>query len=137
MLNNILIGCLLILLTSLVHATMTAMDLLYMAARTIGTKTQRIVTIQVVVLMIIVATLLEAFMWAACYRMMDLFSSIEEALYFSLVTFSTVGYGDVLLGPEHRILSGFEAANGVIIFGWSTALLVATLQKVFPQQKQL
>lgn len=76
-------------------------------------------------------------MWAACYRMMDLFSSIEEALYFSLVTFSTVGYGDVLLGPEHRILSGFEAANGVIIFGWSTALLVATLQKVFPQQKQL
>jgi len=135
MLNNILIGCLMILLTSFVHATMTTMDLLYMAARTIATKTQRIITIQVVVLMIIAATLLEALLWAACYSVMDLFTSIEEALYFSLVTFSTLGYGDMVLGPEHRILAGFEAANGVIIFGWSTALLVATLQKVFPQQK--
>jgi len=136
-LNNILIGCLMILLTSLVHALMTAMDLSYMAARTATTRMQRIVIIQVIVLMIIVATLLESLMWAGCYRVIGMFSSLDEAMYFSLVTFSTLGYGDIVPGPAHRILAGFEAANGIMIFGWSTALLVATLQKVFPQQKQV
>jgi len=55
----------------------------------------------------------------------------EEALYFSLVTYSTLGYGDVILSDSHRLLGAFEAANGVIMLGWSTAIVVAALQKIY------
>jgi voltage-gated potassium channel Kch len=57
--------------------------------------------------------------------------SFEEALYFSTVTFTTVGYGDIILGREWRQLATFEAANGWIIFGWATALIMTVIQRLY------
>jgi voltage-gated potassium channel Kch len=45
-------------------------------------------------------------------------------MYFSIVTFTTLGYGDVLVAEQWRILAATEAANGIIMFGWTTALIV-------------
>lgn len=45
------------------------------------------------------------------------------------VTFTTLGYGDIVLGPEWRLLSGIEAINGIVLFGWSTAFLFAIVQR--------
>jgi hypothetical protein len=50
---------------------------------------------------------------------------IEEALYFSTVSFSTIGFGDVVLSPEWRMFSSLEGINGFLLIGWSTAYLVA------------
>ena len=62
----------------------------------------------------------------------------EEAFYFSMVTYTTLGYGDVTLEPPFRVLSSFEAAAGVIMFGWTTALIVAAVQHVyFPRQHSI
>lgn len=51
-------------------------------------------------------------------------------MYFSMVTFTTLGYGDITLGGDWRLLASFEAANGIIMFGWTTALIVAYLQRM-------
>jgi hypothetical protein len=50
-----------------------------------------------------------------------------------MVTFTTLGYGDVTLGESWRLLGSFEAANGTIMFGWTTALIVAVVHRVYLQ----
>jgi len=59
--------------------------------------------------------------------------SFEPAMYFSIVTFTTLGYGDVLVAEEWRILAATEAANGIIMFGWTPALIVNFVSKVREQ----
>ena len=54
----------------------------------------------------------------------------EQALYFSTVTYATIGYGDVLLSKNWRILGAIEGATGIIMLGWSTAFLVSLLAKM-------
>jgi hypothetical protein len=58
------------------------------------------------------------------------FSALEPALYFSTVTFATLGYGDITLNESWRLLASFEAANGIIMFGWTTALIFAVVQRL-------
>ena len=55
----------------------------------------------------------------------------NTALYFSLVTFTTVGYGDVVLGEELRIFGTFASVTGLLAFGLSTAYLVALMSRIF------
>jgi len=76
------------------------------------------------------AAFAEAALWAGFYVWVDALSSFQQALYFSLVTFTTLGYGDVTLDEQWRILGAFQAANGILMFGWTTALLVAVSQRV-------
>ncbi len=61
----------------------------------------------------------------------NVLDSFEEATYFSFVTFTTLGYGDITLAGAWRILSGIEALNGVLLLGWSTALLFAVVQRTW------
>src|SRR5215831_7046560 len=67
----------------------------------------------------------EIWFWAAIYHAGNQFASFADALYFSTVTFSTLGYGDIVLTPAWRLLGSLEAINGFILLGWSTAYLVA------------
>jgi voltage-gated potassium channel len=55
---------------------------------------------------------------------------LEEALYFSTTTYTTVGYGDVTLPRAWRVLGSIEAANGVILLGWSTAFFVSVVNRL-------
>lgn len=96
---------------------------------------QRIIQVDIVILTIILATLIESAVWAQAYIYVGSMQHFEEALYFSLVTYSTLGYGDITLSDSHRLLSAFEAANGVIMLGWSTAIVVAVIQKVYTKSK--
>ena len=57
--------------------------------------------------------------------------NLETALYFSMVTYTTLGYGDITLDEQWRLLSAFQAVNGLVIAGWSTALLFALIQKIY------
>jgi len=59
------------------------------------------------------------------------FSSFSEAVYFSLVTFTTLGYGDISLTSEWRLLSGLEAINGIMLIGWSTAMMFSLIQNIY------
>jgi len=75
--------------------------------------------------------LIEIFLWAVTYRQLvapDELKSLQDAFYFSIVTFTTLGYGDITLSEQWRILSGIEAINGIVLLGWTTALLFAVIQ---------
>lgn len=69
-------------------------------------------------------TTLAVWLWAAVFFALGLFDAVEPAVYFALVAFTTLGFGDVLLPEEWRLLGGLAAANGLFNFGVLTALLV-------------
>ena len=73
---------------------------------------------------------IEIWLWALLYLGLGTFEVMERALYFSTVTFTTLGYGDITLRPRWQLLSSFEAANGIILFGVSTAFVFAVIQRL-------
>jgi voltage-gated potassium channel Kch len=83
------------------------------------------------VLFLIIPIVIDVILWATFYYMSTALASFEESLYFSTVTFTTVGYGDIVLGREWRQLATFQAMNGWIIFGWATALIIPVIQRLY------
>lgn len=72
----------------------------------------------------------EIWSYAFVYLQLGALTEFEPALYFSTVSFTTLGYGDIVLEPQWRILSAIEGANGLILFGWSTAFLISMMGKL-------
>jgi voltage-gated potassium channel len=73
-------------------------------------------------------------LWAIAYRNfagVDQFEDFETAVYFSSVTYTTLGYGDIVLTSGWRIICGIEAMNGIMLFGWSAALLFVVVQRMW------
>lgn len=69
-------------------------------------------------------------LWAFALRALGIFTTMEASVYFSLVAFTTLGFGDVLLPVEWRLLGGMAAANGLLSMGLLTAMLVEVLRHV-------
>ncbi len=77
--------------------------------------------------------LIQSSIWATLYVLLpgiDEFESFEKAIYFSLVTFTTLGYGEITIDSDNRILAGLEAINGIILIGWSTAFMFSVFQEM-------
>ena len=72
----------------------------------------------------------EMWTYAGLYSLLGATRTFEQALYFSIVTYSTVGYGDVTLPVQWRVLGAIEAASGVILLGWSTAFFVSVVGRI-------
>ena len=72
----------------------------------------------------------EIWSYAVLYRILDALPRFEDALYFSTVTYTTIGYGDLTLARPWRILGAIEGANGVILLGWSTAFFVSVVGRM-------
>ena len=130
MTEQILIGSALMIVTTLVHSGFTLMALEGLrTSRARGwllhSAWARASLLAGLVLMMFLASLVEVAIWAATYLAEGAITGIEKALYFSMVTFTTLGYGDIVLGEGWRLLASFEAANGIILFGWTTALIFA------------
>ena len=87
------------------------------------------VAIIVAVLFILLVQTIIVWLWAVVFLLVGALPEFEPALYFSLVSFTTVGYGDVVLDPQWRLLSGLTAANGFLSFGWSTAYMVELVRR--------
>jgi hypothetical protein len=72
----------------------------------------------------------EASLWAMFYYTRSLFSDFETSLYFSLVSFATIGYGDVLLPQRWRLLGAIEGISGVLLAGLSAAFIFAIVNRL-------
>jgi len=75
---------------------------------------------------------IEAFLWAVLYILLPAqagLKSFHEALYLSMITITTLGYGDVTLNYEWQILTGVEGMVGIVVFGLTTATLFVVLQR--------
>lgn len=64
------------------------------------------------------------FLWSALFGYVGLSGTLEEALYFALTCYTTLGFGDIVPNAEWRLLAGAASANGLLLFGLSTAVLV-------------
>jgi voltage-gated potassium channel len=73
----------------------------------------------------------ETVMWAAFYYTRELFNDLETSLYFSLTSYTTIGYGDVLLPQRWRLLGAIEGISGVLLCGISTAFIFAVMSAMF------
>ena len=89
----------------------------------------------IAVWLVFVAHIVEIWIWAGFYLSLDEFNSFSDALYFSTSTFTTVGYGDIVLSEKWRLISSFQAANGFILFGWSTAFIFEIMSKLYKDEK--
>ena len=77
-----------------------------------------------------VAHLIEIALWAVLLIICGEFSGFANAFYHSAVNYTTLGYGDLLLTPSWRLLGPLEAANGALMFGVSTAMVFAVIQRL-------
>jgi voltage-gated potassium channel len=75
----------------------------------------------------------EALVWALFYVLAGALPDLETAAYFSLTSYTTVGYGDVVLPEAWRLLGPIEAAVGVLMLGWSTGILVVAIGVIYRQ----
>lgn len=82
------------------------------------------------VVALVLLHLTEVSVWASFYVAQGLFDNIKTAVYFSLVTYTTVGYGDVTLPEEWNLLGGCEALAGILMAAWSTAILIPTVNRL-------
>ena len=78
----------------------------------------------------------QVWIWAKAFLLMGVIEDLNTALYFALVTYSTVGYGDVTLGPATRIFGTFAGVSGVLTLGVSTAILVALMGRLMVHHHQ-
>ncbi|QLA09274.1 two pore domain potassium channel family protein [Enterobacter ludwigii] len=89
---------------------------------------------------ICVSMLMIHFVEAACfaffYYWLSGFNDISTAVYFSLASYATVGYGDILLPPDLRIIGAAEGLVGALLAGWTVALLARVLSTIRPDAKQ-
>ncbi len=83
--------------------------------------------------MIVFSHTLQVWFWAHSLMWMGAFAEFYDALYFSLVTYTTVGYGDLTLPVSFRIFGAFGGVAGILCFGLSTALLVSLVSRLLPQ----
>ena len=79
---------------------------------------------------VVLLHLLEITVWAVFYARADAFADAPAALYFSAVTYTTTGYGDLLLPPTWRIVGGVEALTGILMCGWSTGFFFAVTSRI-------
>ncbi|WP_163025882.1 potassium channel family protein [Chachezhania antarctica] len=72
----------------------------------------------------------EIWFWAAAFMRDRLFGELADSVYFALSTYTTVGYGDVVLSRGARIFAAFASMTGMMTFGISTAFLVAYISRL-------
>jgi hypothetical protein len=100
-------------------------------------ETVKAVLLSFLTIWLFLAIVIEAGLWSMLYLLNPLITALpdlETAFYFSMVTFTTLGFGDVVLIGQWRTLASIQAANGVIIFGWTTALIFYFIQHVYKEE---
>lgn len=141
MLILIFTAFLLIAVTIIIHGYGTMTWLRYLVARKTLADGQirpanvlRVLISTAIVL--ITLHIIEIFVWALAYLLVvpdGELQTLESAFYFSAVTFTTLGYGDITLSSDWRLLSGLQAIDGILLIGWTTAFLFAVLQRAWSQ----
>ncbi len=140
--NEIAVGLVMVILTTMIHASfmVAGMRALEWRKARFGRVTShgtKGFLVSIATAWMFLAIVVEAWIWALVYLLNPMITTlpdIETALYFSMVTYSTLGYGDVVLIGKWRILASIQAANGVIVFGWTTALIFIWIQNIYRRE---
>ena len=134
MLRQLLVGSAVSAINIIIHALV--MTVAVQVARRMGaTMPSRLSIIlcsamTATALVLMAAHVTEVFVWAAAYALVDATRSRDGLVYFAFVNYTTLGYGDVIPVERWQILGPMTAMNGVLLFGWSTAVLFEILRRV-------
>lgn len=94
-----------------------------------------ILSLSWVVAFLVVLHIVEIAVWALFFSLRGVFPDFETATYFSLVTYTTTGFGDVLLPTQWRLLGSSEALVGILMTSWSVAILVGVITGAYKESQ--
>jgi uncharacterized protein YhhL (DUF1145 family) len=135
MLESLAVASILITLTVAIHMVglVALMGFLQARSRRIRpfeSPLRQGVFIVMIVLGLVVIHGVEIMIYGVSFRLLGVFPTMEAALYYSTSAFTTVGFGDVAIQSEWRLLGALEGLNGFLLIGWSTAFLVAVIGRM-------
>lgn len=97
-------------------------------------RSKQVAAIIATTMWLLLALSAAVWIWAAAFIVLGQFSDVETAVYFAVVSFTTLGYGDVVIGEEWRLLSGFIATNGLMLFALTTAFMIEVVRRIFKEE---
>lgn len=133
MIERLALGSLMVALTVTIHffGLMALLWLLRARAHVVHeTWTREGGAILVVILGLMLVHTTEVWLYACTYLALGALPDLETAVYFSTASFTTIGYGDVVLDRKWRLVGAIEGANGLLLFGWSTAFLFSVVSRM-------
>lgn len=135
--SQIVLGSALLTLCALIHVGFVAFLVPFLAhmAERMERSASRLRTLIITslnVLILLVAHTLQVWAWAFAFFVMRAFEDFPTSFYFATATYTTLGYGDLLLDPGLRIFGTFAAITGLLTFGISTALLMGVIVRLLP-----
>ncbi|PIW28099.1 MAG: K+ channel TrkA-N [Rhodobacterales bacterium CG15_BIG_FIL_POST_REV_8_21_14_020_59_13] len=135
MVSSLIVSAAMITITVVIHMVGLLMLMAFLQARSLHIRPTHSrlgqgVFIVLTVLGLVLIHGLEMWLYALLYRVLGVFPNIEEALYFSVSTFTTVGFGELVIEGQWRILGALESFNGFLLIGWSTAFMVSVIGRI-------
>jgi hypothetical protein len=133
MLNQLLVCVAVTVCNITIHALV--MTLAVRVARIAGRKpttrpSARLTGVMIVLALVLMAAhTAEVMVWALAYLLVGAVPVGADTVYFAFVNYTTLGYGDVLPLPAWRLLGPMTAMNGVVLFGWSTAVIFEVMRR--------
>jgi hypothetical protein len=92
------------------------------------------ILLQSVAAVLLLTHLVNIALWAALFCLLGQFTEFDAAYYHSAVNYSSLGYGDIVMSQHWRLLGPLEAIDGIVMFGISTALIFALLQRLIERR---
>ena len=134
MLTKLLVAFSLMAACVVLHATGLTLAMRWMerslATPLVGSWRRLRLLIEVAALTVVVH-LVEITVWAVYFTAKGAMPDLDTALYFSAVTYTTTGYGDLVLPVQWRMVGGVEALTGILMCGWSTGFFFAIVNQLF------
>jgi hypothetical protein len=131
MLTNLLLGLGTMTLCLLLLSLLLVLDLRYYHANDSRIRSDsfasKIIVLNGVMVILVVGNLAQVAIWALLFMILGEFDAFRDAFYHSAVNFATLGYGDIVMSEAHRLLGPLQAINGVLMIGFSTAVLMSTV----------
>ncbi|WP_286951830.1 MULTISPECIES: ion channel [Brevundimonas] len=78
----------------------------------------------------------EVWLYAALFYLLGAVPDLREAVYFSSISYSSIGYGDTSIDPEWKLLGAIEGINGAILLGWTVAFFVTVMGRLLPSSER-
>jgi len=132
MLENLSLGLAVMVVCLLMQSLLLVAAIRYCSRRerrlSSGSLWSGVLVVNGVMLILVLGNLGQLTLWALLFVLLGEFDGLSTAVYHSAVNFATLGYGDIVMSEERRLLGALEAVNGVLMFGLSTAALSWALQ---------
>lgn len=137
MLRDILVGSSVCVFNIVIHALLTVATIrvarVFAERRALHPWLHLAAIMTATVFTLMVAHMLEVFVWAGVYALVHAAPDGADLVYFAFVNYATLGYGDIVPVAEWRLLGPMAAMNGILLFGWSTAVIFEVMRKTIAE----